>query len=92
MRERDEPPHLSRKGVAATQMAQPESHAEMMLVHENAVVKMADDVPFDRLAPRRMRCHHRLGASLNMARVQPGNSVAVVGWGGADACWTVGSL
>ena len=82
MRGRDEPPRLSQKGVAVTQMAQLGSYAEMMLVHENAVVKVDDDVPFDRLALIGCGATTGLGAALNTAKVEPGSSVAVVGCGG----------
>ena len=82
IRGRDEPPRLSQRGVAVTQMAQLGSYAEMMLVHENAVVKVADDVPFDRLALIGCGATTGLGAALNTAKVEPGSTVAVVGCGG----------
>ena len=45
----DEPPPLSQERVAVTQMEQLGSYAEMMLVHENAVLKVDNDVHFNRL-------------------------------------------
>ena len=78
----DEPPRLSRNGEAITQFAQLSSFAEQMLVHENAVVRVRDDVPFDRLALIGCGATTGLGAVLNTAEVEPGSSVAVVGCGG----------
>ena len=81
-RGRDEPPRLSQHGEAVTQMAQLGSYAEEMLVHENAVVQVHDDVPFDRLALIGCGATTGLGAALNTAKVEPGSTVAVVGCGG----------
>ena len=78
----DEPPRLSQNGEPVTQMAQLGSYAEVMLVHENAVVKVHDDVPFDRLALIGCGATTGLGAALNTAKVEPGSTVAVVGCGG----------
>lgn len=46
----NEPPRLTRNGEAITQFAQLSSFAEQMLVHEHALVKVRDDVPFEQLA------------------------------------------
>ena len=78
----DEPPRLRQEGQAITQMAQLGSYAEMMLVHENACVKVRDDVPFDRLALIGCGATTGLGAVLNTAAVEPGSTVCVVGCGG----------
>ena len=45
-----EPPRLSRNGQPVLQFAHLSSFAERMLVHENAVVKIRDDMPLDRAA------------------------------------------
>ena len=78
----DEPPRLSQHGEALTQFAQLATYAEQMLVHENSLVKVADDVPFDRLALIGCGATTGLGAAINTAKVEPGSSVAVVGCGG----------
>jgi S-(hydroxymethyl)glutathione dehydrogenase/alcohol dehydrogenase len=78
----DEPPRLSQRGEAITQMAQLGSYAEQMLVHEHAVVKVGDDLPFDRLALIGCGVTTGVGAVLNTAKVTPGSTVAVVGCGG----------
>ena len=46
----DQTPRLSQNGEAVVQFANLSSYAEQMLVHENAVVKIDRDVPFEQLA------------------------------------------
>src|SRR5918996_6305898 len=58
------------------------SYAEQMLVHENAVVKIRDDMPLDRAALIGCGVTTGVGAALNTAQVEPGSSVAVIGCGG----------
>src|SRR5580765_4067384 len=58
------------------------SYAEMMLVHENAVVKIRDDFPLDRAALIGCAVITGYGAAVNTAKVAPGESVAVIGCGG----------
>ena len=82
VRSADQPPRLRQSGQALTQMAQLGSYAEQMLVHENACVKVREDVPFDRLALIGCGATTGLGAVLNTAQVEPGSTVAVVGCGG----------
>ena len=82
VRHRDEPPRLSQGDTPITQMAQLGAYAEQMLVHEHALVKVRDDVPFDRLALIGCGATTGLGAALNTAKIEPGCSVAVVGCGG----------
>jgi len=53
-----------------------------MLVHENAVVRVDDDVPFEQLALVGCGVTTGLGAVFNTARVKPGSTVAVIGCGG----------
>ena len=78
----DEPPRLSQHGEAITQFAQLGTYAESMLVHEHSLVKVDNDVPFDRLALIGCGATTGLGAAMNTAKVEPGSTVAVVGWGG----------
>jgi S-(hydroxymethyl)glutathione dehydrogenase / alcohol dehydrogenase len=55
---------------------------EQMLVHENAVVKIDDDIPLDRAALVGCGVMTGVGAVFNTAKVEPGASVAVIGCGG----------
>ncbi|HXH23355.1 MAG TPA: Zn-dependent alcohol dehydrogenase [Dehalococcoidia bacterium] len=82
MRGRNDPPRLSWKGQAVGQMANLASFAERMLLHENSVVKIPDDYPFDRAALIGCGVTTGVGAALNTAKVEPGSSVAVFGCGG----------
>src|SRR5438128_11673098 len=60
------------------------SYAEMMLVHENAVVKIRDDFPLDRAALIGCAVITGYGAAVNTAKVAPGETVAVIGCGVVD--------
>ena len=82
VRSTEQPPRLRQDGQSITQMAQLGSYAEQMLVHENACVKVREDVPMDRLALIGCGATTGLGAVLNTAAVEPGSTVCVVGCGG----------
>ena len=82
VRSSHEPPRLSQNGEAITQFAQLGTYAEKMLVHEHSLVKVDDDVPYDRLALIGCGATTGLGAAMNTARIEPGSTVAVVGCGG----------
>ena len=82
VRSPEEPSRLSQGDTPVTQMAQLGSFAEQMLVHENATVKVGDDLPFEQLALIGCGVTTGLGAVLNTARVEPGSTVAVIGCGG----------
>ncbi|MCZ7537573.1 MAG: Zn-dependent alcohol dehydrogenase [Acidimicrobiia bacterium] len=82
MRGPDEPPRLSKEGVEIRQFAHLSAFAERMLVHENALVKIRDDVPLDRAALIGCGVTTGLGAALNTAKVRPGSTCAVIGCGG----------
>jgi S-(hydroxymethyl)glutathione dehydrogenase/alcohol dehydrogenase len=58
------------------------SFAERMLVHENAVVKVTEEIPLDRAAMLGCGVAAGLGAVFNTAGVRPGEDVAVIGCGG----------
>ena len=81
-RHRDDPPRLTRKGQPVVALANLGAFAEEMLVHENAVVKIDPDYPFDRAAIIGCGVATGLGAVINTAAVRAGSSVAVVGLGG----------
>jgi S-(hydroxymethyl)glutathione dehydrogenase/alcohol dehydrogenase len=81
-RGRDEAPRLSQHGKPIAQFANLSSYAERMLVHENAVVKIREDMPFDRAAVIGCGVTTGVGAVLRTARIEPGSTVAVIGCGG----------
>jgi S-(hydroxymethyl)glutathione dehydrogenase/alcohol dehydrogenase len=78
----DEKPRLSQKGDIVHQFINVSSYAETMLLHENAVVKIRDDMPLDRAALIGCGVMTGVGAVLNTARIEPGSTVAVFGAGG----------
>src|SRR2546422_3102363 len=77
-----EPPKLSWKGAPVNQFANLSAYAEQMLVHENALVKVKDDMPLDRGALIGCGVTTGVGAVLNTARVEAGAAVAGFGAGG----------
>ena len=58
------------------------SFAEQLLVHENAIVKIDDDIPLDRAALVGCGVMTGVGAVFHAAKVEPGATVAVIGCGG----------
>lgn len=84
MRAPGDPPKLKMAGSGATvnQFANISSFAERMLLHENAIVKIREDVPLDRAALVGCGVLTGVGAALNTAKVKPGSTVAVFGAGG----------
>jgi S-(hydroxymethyl)glutathione dehydrogenase / alcohol dehydrogenase len=77
-----EPPKLTWKGAPVNQFANLSAYAEQMLVHENALVRVRDDMPLDRAALIGCGVTTGVGAVLNTARVEAGATVAVFGAGG----------
>mgnify|MGYP001212241478 FL=1 len=75
-------PRLSQRGELVTQFANLSSFAEQMLVHENTLVKIEQDIPFEQMALIGCGAMTGLGAALNTAAVAPGSTVAVIGCGG----------
>ncbi|MCY4231208.1 MAG: Zn-dependent alcohol dehydrogenase [Alphaproteobacteria bacterium] len=78
----DEEPRLAKGGVAMTQFANLSSYAEMMLVHEHALVKVRKDMPLDRAALIGCGVITGVGAVFHTAKVEPGMDVAIIGCGG----------
>jgi S-(hydroxymethyl)glutathione dehydrogenase / alcohol dehydrogenase len=70
------------EGRPVTQFADLATFAEVMLVHESAVVKMPDGVPFAQASIVSCGVMTGAGAVINTARVRPGETVAVIGCGG----------
>jgi len=82
VRRADEPPRLARDGERIHQFVHLSAFAERMLVHENALVRIRQDVPLDRAALIGCGVTTGLGAVFNTARVRAGSTVAVIGCGG----------
>ncbi|MEO8458041.1 MAG: Zn-dependent alcohol dehydrogenase [Chloroflexota bacterium] len=78
----NETPRLSQDGKPVNQFLNVSSYAEKMLLHENAIVKIRDDVALDIVALIGCGVLTGVGAALNTARVEPGSTVAVFGTGG----------
>lgn len=78
----DDTPRLSWNGQRLTQMANLSTYAEMMLVHENSVVKIEQDIDLDRAALIGCGVTTGMGAVLNTAKIEPGSTVVVFGAGG----------
>ena len=80
--DRDEEPRLSQAEQPLTPFAQLGSFAEMMLVHEHALVKVRENMPMDRAALIGCGVTTGIGAVIHTAAVEPGSTVAVIGCGG----------
>jgi S-(hydroxymethyl)glutathione dehydrogenase/alcohol dehydrogenase len=96
MRAPSDPPKLTWKGSPVNQFAQISSFAEQMLVHENALVKIREDMPLDRAALIGCGVVTGVGAALRTARVEPGSTCAVFGAGGVglsaiQGCYIAGA-
>lgn len=76
------PGRLTRRGEVVNQFMQLSSFAEMMLVHEHAVVAIDKGMPLDRAALIGCGVTTGLGAVFRTARVEPGDTVVVIGCGG----------
>jgi S-(hydroxymethyl)glutathione dehydrogenase/alcohol dehydrogenase len=85
-------PRLSQKGDIVHQFINVSSYAEKMLLHENAVVKIRDDMPLDRAALIGCGVTTGVGAVLNTARIEPGSTVAVFGAGGVGLAAIQGAV
>ncbi len=69
-------------GTPIDQFARLGGFAEMMLVHQNALVKVTNDMPLDRAALIGCGITTGMGAVFRTAKVPPGASVCVIGAGG----------
>ncbi|MBV1882696.1 MAG: Zn-dependent alcohol dehydrogenase [Pseudomonadales bacterium] len=81
-RKKGDAPRLSLDGEPVAQFAQLSSYAEELLVHENAIVKIREDMPLDRAALIGCGVTTGAGAALRTANVEAGSTVAVIGCGG----------
>lgn len=76
-------PRLRRAdGTPVDQMARLGGFAEMMLVHQNAVVKITDAMPLDTACLIGCGVLTGFGAAVRTASVKPGSTVCVIGTGG----------
>ncbi len=73
---------LQWKGEHLNQYLNLSSFAEKMLVHENALVKIRDDMPLDLAALLGCGVLTGYGSVTRSARIEAGSSVAVIGCGG----------
>jgi S-(hydroxymethyl)glutathione dehydrogenase/alcohol dehydrogenase len=81
-RAKGEPPKLSWKGQPVNQFANLSAYAEQMLVHENALVKIDDQMPLAQAALIGCGVTTGVGAVLNTARIEAGSTTAIFGAGG----------
>jgi S-(hydroxymethyl)glutathione dehydrogenase/alcohol dehydrogenase len=75
-------PRLSKGSERIHQFVHLSSFAEQMLVHENAVVKIRDDMPLEQAALIGCGVTTGLGAAINTAQIRPGETAAVIACGG----------
>ena len=81
-RSAEDEPRLYQAATPVAPFAQLGSFAEMMLVHEHAVVKVREDMPMDIAALIGCGVTTGVGAVIHTAAVEPGATVAVIGCGG----------
>src|SRR5215831_8964749 len=81
-RQAGEEQRLEKDGTPVFQFLNLSSFAEQMLIHENACVKIRDDMPLDRAALIGCGVTTGTGAVFNTSNVRPGETVAVIGCGG----------
>jgi S-(hydroxymethyl)glutathione dehydrogenase / alcohol dehydrogenase len=81
-RPRGATPRLTLDGESCGQFAGLASFAELMLVHEHAVVKIDREMPLDRAALLGCCVSTGIGSVLHSAQVEAGSTVAVLGCGG----------
>ena len=75
-------PRLSQDGGLVRTFAGIGSYAEMMLLHENSVVRIDTDIPFDRAALVGCGVLTGVGAALRSSGMRAGQTVAIFGVGG----------
>lgn len=77
------PPRLSRHdGTPVGQFARLGGFAELMLVHQNGLVKITDEMPLDKAALVGCGIMTGMGAVFRTAKVEAGSRVLVIGAGG----------
>ncbi len=91
-RPRGADPRLRIDGEGVIQFADLGTFAEQMLVHENSIVKIDPDIPFDVAALMGCGVLTGLGAALRTAGLEAGQTVAVFGCGGVGLSIVQGAL
>ncbi|MDG1206240.1 MAG: Zn-dependent alcohol dehydrogenase [Pseudomonadales bacterium] len=81
-RKAEEAPRLAQGSDTVHQFLNLSSFAELMLIHEHALVKVREDMPMDRAALIGCSTTTGVGAVFHTAKVEPGSTVAVLGCGG----------
>jgi S-(hydroxymethyl)glutathione dehydrogenase/alcohol dehydrogenase len=81
-REPDQPPRLAKGDENIAQFLNLSSFAEMMLVHEHAITRIRNDMPWAQAALIGCGVTTGVGAVIHTASVEPGSTVAVIGCGG----------
>ncbi|MDQ8756250.1 Zn-dependent alcohol dehydrogenase [Sphingosinicella sp. LHD-64] len=77
------PPRITRDdGTPVAQMLNLSAFAEEMLVHEHACVRIDPDMPLDKAAVIGCAVTTGAGTIFNVAKLTPGETVAVIGCGG----------
>jgi len=76
------PARISIAGEGIIQGTRVGGFAEKVLLHENSLVKIPHELPFDRAALLGCGVLTGLGSVFNSAKVSPGSRVAVIGCGG----------
>ncbi|WP_157155189.1 MULTISPECIES: Zn-dependent alcohol dehydrogenase [unclassified Diaminobutyricimonas] len=77
-----QPPRLTRDGTPVVQFSDLGGFAEQVLAHENNIVAVNKDIPFDKAALLGCGVVTGAGAAINTAQVRVGDTVAVIGCGG----------
>jgi len=77
-----EPSRLAKGDENIAQFLNLSSFAEMMLVHEHAIAKVRDDMPWAQAALIGCGVTTGVGAVIHTAAIEPGSSVAIIGCGG----------
>ncbi len=90
-RAEDQPQRLTQGGTALNQYLNLSSFAEQMLIHEHACVAIRRDMPLDRAALIGCAVTTGIGAIIHTAKVQPGETVAVLGCGGVGLAAIAGA-
>jgi S-(hydroxymethyl)glutathione dehydrogenase/alcohol dehydrogenase len=78
----EDEPRLHKAAEPIHQFLNLSSFAELMLIHEHALVKIREDMPMDRAALIGCSTTTGVGAVFHTAGVEPGSKVAVLGCGG----------
>jgi S-(hydroxymethyl)glutathione dehydrogenase/alcohol dehydrogenase len=77
-----QPPRVTLDGVPVGQMSNVGALSDHILLDERAVTAVSPDIPLELACILGCAVVTGLGAALNTAKVQPGESVAVIGCGG----------